>query len=177
MAFFITIFTIIILIPLYFFLRWPIRKLMMKMLAKKMKPSYKPKDKIDINSIIKNGGYKSGLGIENIPTDNNARNVISGKYKNKDILIYEVMTTTGTAGYEGTSKVFNIFVDNIRLFSESYNELLWPPTSRIKKNIDNYIERGVVPEIKKRMNSALLLVILTFAILIILLIILLNSKM
>jgi len=175
MAFGITILTILISTVLYIIFRRPIRMLMMKSLAKRMNLNF---NRIIKNYFDTNKRFWIDTGTYVHFYDLHIRNVIEGKYKNRDILIYEQITITSNtldSQQSGTTKMLNIFVNGKNILSFNYNIFIWPPPQKIKKIIDDYIEKGIIPKMKYK-RRILLFVFLIFIILTILILLLVFSS-
>lgn len=112
----------LIVIPLlaflvYFFGKWKIRKMMLKNMAQNM-----------------------GLGFE-CDKDNVK---IEGIYKNKNISIIDKKIIMATGDGFVSAKMININVDGKAIYDYE-GEVIFPLPKKIKKIIDNFIEKGVIP--------------------------------
>lgn len=115
-------------------------------------------------------GKKIGLIFKEI---DNKDFQLNGNYKNKIIVITELVSTMAYGGATGTvsSKSLQIKVDGKIIYCKN-GEVLFPFPRKIKKIIDNYIDKGILP--KKYTLLKWIIVAILFIVLIVLQILMPN---
>ncbi len=137
-----------ILVLIYFFGRWKVRRFIMRKFGEKIGLIFQEKDSKDFE--------------------------LKGDYKNKKVIISESSSTMIYGGAAGnvSSKILEIKVDEKIIYNKN-GEVIFPLPGKIKRIIDNYIDKGILP--KKYTLLKWIIVAMLFAILIISQIIMRNQ--
>ena len=111
----------IIIYPIYFFGRGPIRSFQMRRLAKKMNLNFKVRESL--------------LSISN----KFFKNYISGSYRGKQILIYDIYNYGRYSGSSSTT----ILIDNVIIYDDAGEiKILKTSTKKLFKIVNEYITNG-----------------------------------
>ena len=112
---------LLLLVLVYFFGRWKLRRFVMKKFGEKIGLTLQEKGKKDFE--------------------------LNGDYKGKNIIITESASTMIYGGAFGnvSSKILEIKIDSKSVYHEN-GEVLFPFPKKIKKIIDNYIDKGSLPK-------------------------------